>query len=152
MDEIVNNLSSPAWWIGVVFVGIFISLLAAYLKPFVDGTLAKLSTHWKKRIEKHETKRKEKIKLLQDNSEQRIAAHFQEMRFRIRATQYLIFSVMVLFFSFTAFDVTEGPSFFRIAVNVFFFIIMLAGMLEHYQAMKLKSIIIDSLPKDVNQF
>lgn len=144
MDKILSNLTSPAWWIGVVLVGTLVSLIAAYLKPVIDKVLSRLSTYWKERVEQKNKKREEEIMFLRDNPEQRIATHFQEMSCRIRATQYFILSVMVLVFSFTAFEGNE-ESVVRIIVNAAFLIIMIMGLREHYGAMKLNSKLSDSL-------
>ena len=49
MEEFINQIQSPAWWIGVVLTGIITSLLASYLKPRIDGRLSRLSVRWAER-------------------------------------------------------------------------------------------------------
>lgn len=39
MDELLNQMASPAWWVSVVVAGLLINLFSAYLKPLID-TLA----------------------------------------------------------------------------------------------------------------
>lgn len=49
MEQILNNVTSLAWWFGVVFVGLLVSLLASYIKPRLDNWLASFSESLRKR-------------------------------------------------------------------------------------------------------
>ena len=49
MTEFLINLSSVAWWISVVFVGLLINLVSAYIKPPIDMLGSKLSSAWRNR-------------------------------------------------------------------------------------------------------
>ena len=39
MDELLKSLRSPAWWVGVVLVGVITSIIAAFVKPWLDRML-----------------------------------------------------------------------------------------------------------------
>jgi len=43
MDELLKNLASPSWWIGVVLLSVALNLVSAYLKAPLDRALARLS-------------------------------------------------------------------------------------------------------------
>ena len=52
MNELLTNLSSPSWWIGVVIVSFAINLASAYAKTPLDRALARFSTRRRKKLER----------------------------------------------------------------------------------------------------
>ena len=139
VEQILSNLSSPDWWIGVVMVGVIISLCAAYLKPLLDKVFSSMSSYWRMRVEKKEQQLKPEIEHLSNSENARIMAGFDEMRHRIRSTQNLIFGVIALIFSFIAFEGRGGGGATeRIFINALFSVFLFIGILEHHFAVKIK--------------
>ena len=49
MDQILQELSEPSWWVSVVAVGILLNLGTAYLKPLLDRLIATFSRRYRER-------------------------------------------------------------------------------------------------------
>jgi len=96
MDQFAKSLTSVSWWLGVVVVGVALNLISAYLKPKVDSTLSAASGWWKSRSEKQRAKRAEMIAFLRDNPDEQAFFIAEELRHRIRAVMWLIFSGLSL--------------------------------------------------------
>ena len=47
MTDIVKVLSSPFWWLSVIFAGFAVNISAAYAKPFVDRFLSAISRRYR---------------------------------------------------------------------------------------------------------
>ena len=47
MTDIVKVLSSPLWWLSVIFAGFAVNIAAAYAKPFVDRFLSAISRRYR---------------------------------------------------------------------------------------------------------
>ena len=83
MSEFANTVRSPVWWAGVVVVGFVLNLAAAYLKPYLDDRVSRLSRRWSGRNAREKAKRTALVhKLRADPQEQLLASH--------RATRRLI--------------------------------------------------------------
>ncbi len=52
MTDFHNTLFSAGWWISVVFVGLLINLVSAYIKSPIDKLGSKLSSAWRNRTER----------------------------------------------------------------------------------------------------
>lgn len=44
MVELLDDMLSARWWIGVVVVGFVINLSSAYVKPWLDAKLSRYSS------------------------------------------------------------------------------------------------------------
>src|SRR5688572_29755373 len=42
-ERLIADVASPYWWFSVILVNVILSILAAYLKPWIDRVLAKVS-------------------------------------------------------------------------------------------------------------
>ena len=72
MDDFIKNFQSPAWWIGVVVVGIALNLLSAYLKTPLDRGLTLLSGRYARRSKKVRDDQDALIELLKVHPDMRI--------------------------------------------------------------------------------
>ena len=72
MNEFWRNLESSSWWIGVVVVGILINILAAYLKPWIDSLMSRVSTRWATRNQKLRDERTKRIAFLRHDSNEQV--------------------------------------------------------------------------------
>jgi hypothetical protein len=105
MRSLVEQMSSPAWWIGVVLVGIIINLVSAYCKGPIDRILGALSTRWATRTAVLQRESADRITLMTVSAEARTMARFEILISRVWA---------VMFFQVaTFFGVLHALGFFR---------------------------------------
>ena len=110
MRSLVDQMSSPAWWIGVVIVGILINLVSAYCKGPIDRLLGALSTKWATRSAVLRNESADRITLMTVSAEARTMARFEVLLSRVWA---------VLFFQVsTFFGVLAALGFFRQRVGI----------------------------------
>ena len=95
MEEMFKNIASPAWWMGVVIVGILINLAAAYLKPRLDQAASFVSLRWATRTEEQRRQRLERIKRLRGNVNEQLFASFDGLRVGIWALILLVLATNV---------------------------------------------------------
>jgi hypothetical protein len=92
----LDALSSPAWWVSVVIVGVLINLVSAYLKPTLDTRLSKASGWWKARAVAEQRARHDLVERLKKSSHEQMLACFAEQRYRIRSVYMLVFGAFML--------------------------------------------------------
>jgi len=92
-------ISSPTWWIGVVFVGIILNILSAYLKPCIDKYLGQLSNKWKKRIELQQQRIIETQEELKDRPHEQLIFLIVSNRFFNMAVSVVSVGLNIVFFS-----------------------------------------------------
>ena len=51
MNDFFRDLKSPSWWLGVVVLSLLLNLAAAYVKPLIDGFLARMSDRKLRKLE-----------------------------------------------------------------------------------------------------
>jgi hypothetical protein len=92
----MENLTSPAWWIGIVIVGILINLVSAYLKPKFDLVLGSMSQKWAERSEKKRQQKKELLTSLINYEHRQTLTAIRALRSHIRSVLNLVFAVLFL--------------------------------------------------------
>ncbi len=93
MDEILTNLTTPAWWWTAIFAATLASILASYLKPIFDMTWSKLSDRYKIQMTKSEQASSAQLLKLRSNINNQILAGLEVNFLRLRALTFLFFSV-----------------------------------------------------------
>ena len=109
-----NELTSLYWWLSVFAVGLALNLLAAYLKPGLDGFLSKCSESARsksvRRAEKFET---DTLELMRNPQLLQLEALY-EIRTRIRIVFFFIASTGLIFMShFISEHAKADPSAFK---------------------------------------
>jgi hypothetical protein len=99
MEELIKNLSSISWWFGIVFVGIVLNVLSAYLKPALDSSFSKISSRWRNRSEDARTSRALIVSELRNDKHQQLLMLADENRKRLLGINLLIISLMLLLIS-----------------------------------------------------
>ncbi|MGK7912150.1 MAG: hypothetical protein AB4050_11830 [Synechococcus sp.] len=90
MDQLLKNISSFSWWVSVVFVGILVSLIAAYIKPLVDKSLGELLLSYQNLNQSQQKKREIALINLRDSKEEQILHLLQANTHMIRAVLSLL--------------------------------------------------------------
>lgn len=96
MDSVKELLTSYGFWIGVVIFGVLINLTSAYLKTRLDSALSSISRRWATRSKKRQQERAERIRILRLSLAVQTVVRFVEMRHRLNAITFLLFSVFFL--------------------------------------------------------
>src|SRR2546421_702947 len=94
MKDFFNNIGSIYWWLSVVAVGVLINLFSAYLKNRLDARLSKVSSWWRNRSEARKAQRLKEIDNLCDNPSEQIMMGIHELRIKMRAIFYWLFSIL----------------------------------------------------------
>ena len=82
MDDFLQNLHSPYWWLSVVTVGIFLSIVAAYATRGLDRLFRSFGKRWSDRSEKSKERFARTVAALKKSPEARAAYFREEVRYR----------------------------------------------------------------------
>lgn len=145
MEEFLNNLSSPSWWIGVIIIGIILNLVAAYLKTHLDTRLSRFSKWWRDRSEIRKKERESKIKKLRNNPQEQILFAVSALRFRIRSVHFL--TVTIMLFVFTLDLPIRSLRIFLLAIAA---LALLFSLSDHTEAVTMESLVNESR-KDIDE-
>ena len=96
MNEFLVNLSSLSWWLGVVVVGILINVVSPYLNRWLERTLLKTSSTFRRRAIQLSEQRSKKIAELKVDPHKQILYAFKEQRLRIRALYGTVGGISVM--------------------------------------------------------
>jgi len=81
----------------VVFIGLLLSIIGAYLKGILDKIFQKVSSAYRKRKDEEAERREKLISMLREDKHEQIMHAFDEIRSRIRSNTMI---VMGFIFSF----------------------------------------------------
>ena len=139
MEETLNNLSSPAWWITALLSGVVASLIAAYAKPLLDSLTGKLSSTYKAKNQARIDKFNDKVSSLRKNIDMQIFTVAEANYHRLRAMNFFLMAITSIL-TFIAFEEVL-PEGMLIALGIFFLATMLAAYTDMTSAQKLKLIV-----------
>jgi hypothetical protein len=95
MSEADVSMLSLKWWVSVFFSGLFIHIVASYLKPVLDLMGGRLSRTWAERNAKRAEVRVARIAELRSSEKARWAASFKEISNGLTAIQFLALSLIL---------------------------------------------------------
>jgi hypothetical protein len=138
MEEFINNLSSPSWWIGVVVIGILLNLLSDYLRQSLDKGSSRISRWWANRSEQSRRKRNEQLDVLRSDKQEQILLSTKEIVYRLQSIFFVTLCIL-------AFVLKEAYfPFLPSAVNMVFGLILLIGLSCHWDAMRARSLLAEA--------
>ncbi len=94
MEKFLQDILSGYWWVSVVVVGVLINLASAYLKPFLEGRLARISGYWRTKREAEVELFNRQVSLLKGSADLRSVYALRENRYRLQSITFLVFSVL----------------------------------------------------------
>jgi len=94
MEKFLQDILSGYWWISVVVVGVLINLASAYLKPFLEDRLARVSGYWRNKREAEIQLFNRQVSLLKANADLRSVYVLRENRYQLQSITSLIFSLL----------------------------------------------------------
>ena len=95
----MKDITSLAWWISVIIIGVSINILTWYLKPKIDNFLAKYSTRIRESREKKDKKIKLTIEKLKNDKHEQTMLAITINSLRIRGLTYFILALMLFILS-----------------------------------------------------
>jgi hypothetical protein len=127
------SIFSLTWWIGVVLVGIVLSLAASYLRTWIDWGFSSVSRKWADRSERSRKEYEKHVTHLLEHPERHLYVIAEEMRSRFRGNFYYICALVAGFGGVLASSTWVGKVVLGIAALSFllgFWEIARAGRLE----------------------
>jgi hypothetical protein len=94
MKNILDNLSSPAWWVSVVIVGVIVSAIGSLLKDYIGRVLAAVSSKWRNKRHLKKEAYKNRVKCLTESSEFREITRFEIIRNLIVSLIFMALSIL----------------------------------------------------------
>lgn len=94
MDEVFKNASSMGWWFSVVFVGVLVNFLSAYLARRFEKAGVSLSQWMRNRSERKKKSFQLQVEMLVCRPDKIPAAFAREARLRSRAIHYMLETVL----------------------------------------------------------
>ena len=97
MNDIINELAKPVWWVSVVIAGIIINLISAYLKTRLDRTLSGASAWWTSQSGKSKKDWAERVERISEGGEELAYAIALESRQRLQSIQALLMAALYFY-------------------------------------------------------
>ncbi|WP_157650972.1 hypothetical protein [Burkholderia ubonensis] len=96
MDDFLQYLHSPSWWLSVVAVGIVLSIIAAYITRVLDRVFGFALRKWADRSEQAKRTFANKVAVLRQSADARTAYFRDEVRYRHTAIYGAITATFLL--------------------------------------------------------
>lgn len=149
MEEIINNFSSPSWWVTAIIAGVFASLTASYAKPFVDKFIGGMSDKYRAKVETKKNDELKHIESLKASPNEQIVTLLNANHHRLRSIGFLLLGVIIMTVSTTI--VGTGVHYaFPAFLGAFSLILMVAAFGDVLSAQKLRRIVFLSRSKNSN--
>ena len=94
MNEIVNNIQSPAWWICVVVVSFIVNILAGYAKPICDHIGASMSVRLRNKLKKEEAEFEKDVEAILASQDGVTLVSLEEIRAVVFAMFFMAFAIL----------------------------------------------------------
>ncbi len=104
LDAIVKELSKPIWWISVVFAGIVINLLSAYIKSQIDKTFIGTLSWWREKSTERQKQWVLRIDAIISNKEIQADEMHREIVQRLQSITLMLIAIILLIFSLNISD------------------------------------------------
>ncbi|WP_277054862.1 hypothetical protein [Pseudoalteromonas marina] len=91
MENLLELISSPVWWVTVVVAGILINLVSSYLRDLLDVRASRISSWWK---ERSETAKKEELKYIKRLKTDELFRTLHVIRYTTMRTLCIIWMLM----------------------------------------------------------
>ncbi|MDP3595693.1 MAG: hypothetical protein Q8S75_01705, partial [Nitrospirota bacterium] len=96
MQGFYDNLGDTSWWMSVVFVGLGLNLLAAYLKWPIDTIMSKLFTSWTRRLEAQNQFRAQLLEKAVEDSPLQLLMAIELLRLKVKILYSMFLGIVFL--------------------------------------------------------
>jgi len=100
MKQLITEIFSPSWWIGVVVVSFVINIASAYDKPLLDRLLARFSDRRRIKLEQSHQKLERAAELVLFITDGVVLLSLQEVKFALTAVASLTFCILLILLLF----------------------------------------------------
>lgn len=135
MSDLMKQVSSLSWWIGVVFVGILVSLIASYIKPRTDRILGFCSARYREKNNRNEEAKSREIELLRHSEHEQIMRMHSVNYRRLQAIGIQLVAVCLILLSAGLAELPKGPRTAGMAVGSFVVVLSLLFVLDAQKGM-----------------
>ncbi len=122
MNELLTNLSSPSWWIGVVIVSFAINLASAYAKTPLDRALARFSTRRRKRFERTQLDHSAMLEAARRQKDGLVLLSIQELRLVIIGITVVVLCILLLLLLMLQSNPLNLAILFAVLIPLFLFV------------------------------
>ncbi|RQO35859.1 hypothetical protein DBR37_05735 [Herminiimonas sp. KBW02] len=95
MQKLIDELTNPFWWLSIVIVGVFTSLMSSYLIRYLDKCFSRTSSWWHSRSEEKKAEWKEQVDWIRQSEKNLLIQSFEETRQRLRAIYFLLLGCLL---------------------------------------------------------
>lgn len=141
MQEFLDQLSKPAFWIGVVIVGILVNLISTAIWKVLEKNYSLLSAHLKLLVSVRATRRENLVKRLREDENFRNHVRYKATTKTMSALLNLLLATALLA------SIAVKGSFDPIS-GFFMSVAILISMLERKGAHKYDKLLSDAMPED----
>lgn len=141
MNEIADNLSSPAWWVSAVFAGVAASLLAAYAKPLIDKVGSKLSIYLRNRNQAKKNVFDEHVLSLRAHPERQILEAIEVNYLRLRGIYYFLMGIVCMIALGFSAGVDSVPKWLLLLTGLMFLFTTSSSVIDMRLAQELRTVI-----------
>ncbi len=99
MSELLEDVNRPSWWFSVVLAGLFVNLLAAYLKPYSDRLLGSVSDRWRRQLAAEEAAREKQVARWRDRPDAAVVLRLEKLEHVNEQRVLLLWSLVCIFFA-----------------------------------------------------
>jgi hypothetical protein len=153
MDEFIKSLSSPAWWIGVVAVGVILNVVSTYLKSGIEGVANMLIHRWRVLSDKNEAAKIVILTRIRQNAKFRRFMHETETRKRLSAIHYSLYALCIFALGVmlaTSPDLAEFKTWAK-AVYLFAAIVAFFGVEASIDAVNVNRALVDAQKNELDE-
>jgi len=100
MNQLITDIYSPSWWIGVVVVSFVINIASAYAKPLLDRLLARFSDRRRIKLEQSHQKLRRAAELVLSIPDGVVLLSLQEVKLALAAVASLTFCILLILLLF----------------------------------------------------
>lgn len=144
MENIVEELSSPVWWVTVVIAGFLINVIAAFVFKKLDNSFSNFSSRFREMSEQRRSERDQRVEHLRNDYKSLYLISLDEIRYRLRMVQGVVLGVFIFVFVEFASVRLNIPDIFAVFFLFFSVLSIFVGWISHGKSMSLLSEIFDS--------
>ncbi len=145
MQELATSVTTPAWWFSAVFVALLINLAAAYVKPWLDARMSRLSEIWRDRSAKSQETYLRAVADAVESPHTLQSLSDDEFRSRANTIVFLLLALIIMLYPLLAQSRAEATTLLDKLPETFFLLAKVVPLtyvlIEHKCAMAKASII-----------
>jgi len=151
MQELLKQISSLSWWIGVVLVGVLVNIASPFISRAIERRLSRFSDWQRRRSQSKQEKRQTLLNNLRADPHKQVLFAIAENRYRVRSSNNFLVSLLAVGFA-TGFLYIGRDIFpvFAVVISALLFLCSVVGVLfsldDTREAIEVKKILAELNP------